>query len=96
MSQICEVCGGTGCQTVTTTIVAYGEKPRRESPARITCIWCNGTGHMSQEEVQEVQNYRDAWCRCEPDERRESFIWNYHSARYDTVCKNCHKFIAVG
>ena len=96
MSQICEVCGGTGVQTVKTTIVVYGEKPRHESPARISCVFCHGIGHMSPEEVCELNNYRAAWCRCEPNERRESFVWNHLSARYDTVCENCKKFLVIG
>ena len=57
MSTTCETCDGTGCQTVQTMIVRYGEKPRHESPARITCVWCNGTGRTITGQLCEMQDY---------------------------------------
>lgn len=96
MATICEACGGTGCQTVRTMIVAYGEEPRHESPTRISCIWCNGTGHTSTGQQRELRDYRDAWCKCDPEVRRAMPIWNHSTARYDTICDTCKRFLVIG
>lgn len=55
----CDVCKGTGTQTVMATVIKYGEAPKKEPPVKINCVWCNGSGQMSADELQELQEIRD-------------------------------------
>ena len=89
MSQQCTVCKGKKTQTITATIVEWDKPPVQEDPIAIPCIWCEGTGVMTQEEIDGHQRFVDGWCKCEKDERQPKFMWNSRSARYDTVCLNC-------
>lgn len=94
--RICTGCHGTGKMTITgAEITAGGMKTL--PPVQIDCVWCNGTGQLTNRQAKEQEDYTGLWCRCEghveteyvPDGQGQ--INTHH-----WVCTTCGKIVQIG
>jgi len=92
----CTECNGTGKSTITVSF--YGtDKPDDESI--MPCFYCDGTGKMTQEDADNLQAEKDAWCTC-PDPFKSSKYYadgehpELHKHHYR--CKACGKITQIG
>jgi hypothetical protein len=99
----CLVCKGTGKQTIQSSVLDFDydlkkwvEKP--EPPVKIKCVWCNGKGVMTTAQVEQITEYRDAWCKCKEkngvtffDDNERDDITKHHYR-----CKKCSKVTQIG
>lgn len=60
---ICTCCEGSGKQNLQVTTIAPGKEDVREGVS-IPCIWCKGTGTMSDGQHALWQYYQTIWCEC--------------------------------
>jgi len=78
--------------TVTAQVYTkYGIVP--QEPIEMNCIWCNGTGEMTDEQVKAQKAYEDAWCKCE-DSSGSSYYEQRHS--HGWICDDCGKVTQTG
>jgi hypothetical protein len=64
-----------------------------QEPVIMNCLWCNGTGTMTDEEAKLRQSINDAWCKCE-DSSGSSY---YEEGRsHGWTCNDCGKLTQVG
>lgn len=89
----CPTCEGKGKQTITARMLT--EKGwHDEPPVDITCITCNGNGEITQEQADELQAMKDAWCSC-GNPSGDVVPYDYGTCHgYD--CRDCGKIIQTG
>lgn len=89
----CHICNSTG----KTSIQAHEWTPEGmvALPAvEINCIWCEGTGQMTHEQVRRYIAYVNKWCRCgNPSEETAYFS---HAGYHGWVCCDCGKVVQEG
>ena len=64
-----------------------------QEPVVMNCIWCNGTGTMTDAEAKFRKEYMDAWCTCEdsPDS-----IYYEQGRSHGWICSCCGKITQTG
>lgn len=106
---ICKVCKGTGKQTCITrkaTItgakelsdggmeVNVSDSGQIEDEVEINCIWCDGTGQMTEQQARELEQYRNAWCRCK--NRSGQHPYRHTNGAHGWKCNDCGKITQTG
>ena len=89
----CIICNGIGKQSLT---VVEGET---ESTSMIDCIYCSGTGQLTEQELSDLKAEQDLWCSCgNPSD--EATYWedgeNPDCDKHCWTCNDCEKIIQVG
>ena len=90
---ICKVCKGTGKQHVRGRMLTpngWVEEP----PVDIDCIWCKGTGNMTEQQAQDLEDYRNAWCRCKNSSG--SHPYRHANGAHGWKCNDCGKITQTG
>jgi len=91
----CKVCKGTGKQTTTITTWGSDKVEKFES----NCVWCNGTGQMTEQQLGNYNYDKNMWCKCKdktdayyvPDGVCRCGIGKHHYH-----CNKCKKVTQVG
>jgi hypothetical protein len=65
-----------------------------QKPVIMDCIWCEGTGMLTEHQYQSRQNYTEAWCNCGNPSGETSFYRHGHSHGYN--CADCGKILQTG
>jgi hypothetical protein len=91
----CTVCKGTGKNKTTVTDVGVGTTEQFE----MDCIWCDGTGQMTQEQFEDHRFYTNMWCRCGNPSKDFTFYddgehQDIHKHHYR--CFDCSKVLQIG
>jgi hypothetical protein len=89
----CTVCNGTGKQTITAHEYRADGTFVKEPPVAIDCIWCDGSGKMTPEQGQTLQDYKDSWCRCAHSSG--SHYWEFDHS-HGWACNDCGKVTQYG
>lgn len=88
MATKCECCKGSGKQNLSVHEVT--STGTTNSTCKISCIWCKGTGMMTESQIMERRDYINAWCKCPRESRRPKFDG------HDTFCETCGLLLMAG
>lgn len=90
----CTPCGGSGKILIEAKLyTSRGMEP--QPPVEISCIWCNGTGKLTDEQQREIADYQAGWCTCgNPSKQVNSWRLTDGSHGYD--CADCGKLLQTG
>jgi hypothetical protein len=88
MQHECPKCHGEKEITITVT-----DPKGNVTTPRLTCIWCDGEGTVSDERLAMIKAEEDMWCTCE----KPSEDWDYHPDgepgakcyKHHYTCQNC-------
>jgi DnaJ-class molecular chaperone len=84
----CVVCQGNGKQHLTAH-----EAGKPDCHMDIKCVWCNGTGEMTQAQFEKKKRIDNAWCKCkEPGDPIFYDQGGYHGYN----CSICGKLLQTG
>jgi len=95
---ICTACQGGGVQHLT---VREDGKPERVTD--IPCVWCHGSGEVTQEVLEELKTYKTMWCQCGnpsgdfnfyDDGQHSGCPYRIHKHHYH--CADCLKITQIG
>lgn len=93
----CPTCQGTKKQTLRVTEIAARSLTKKE-PVEINCVICRGTGEVTQETVQALEDAKEMWCECKgnqgahyiPDGRSKQV------RKHHWRCNKCGKVTQIG
>ena len=94
MTKTCTVCEGRGKQT--TTVTVHGEKG--ESSFEMDCLWCKGTGQMTEVQEAEHREFCEMWCECEEPGDPRYYDDGEHPAmhKHHWRCRECEGVTQIG
>jgi hypothetical protein len=91
----CLKCKGT--KTLDIKITTYG-KPGMEVKT-IKCVYCDGTGKMTDKQIAQFKAEQEMWCRCSnPSGERIFYDDGEHPqcSKHCWACADCNKIVQVG
>ena len=65
----------------------------------IKCVFCDGTGDLSKEEIQDIKDEEDEWCTCgNPSDGVDFYDDGQHPNlhKHHYRCKDCNKIVQIG
>lgn len=108
-NMICRVCNGTGNQTLTeldapvtgvsqnkdgSLEVHLDETQKSGRTWEIPCVWCNGKGTMTKDQLDLWVWNQTAWCECE--HRSGIHYYRHKNGAHGWKCNDCNKLVQTG
>ena len=91
----CLVCHGSKINTCTITKFGTDEV----KTMKMDCIWCDGTGEMTNEDKESYEYQLNMWCKCgNPSKGSEYYDDGEHHeiTKHHYRCKDCGKVLQIG
>lgn len=96
----CTVCKGSGTQHLT----VRGDTPSGKTEHRdIPCVWCDGTGEISEQVRKNIEIERNMWCNCHSGVAGGLFYPDcghpdcpYGIKKHHYHCPDCGKVTQIG
>ena len=91
----CPTCNGTGKQIL--RCVDYQTKV--EELTEITCVACNGDGEITDEQLAEIEWYKNMWCKCDSvlgSDFYDNDECDCGVSKHHYHCLNCGKVTQIG
>jgi hypothetical protein len=77
---------------ITVTVMLYTDKGLiPQKPIIMSCIWCEGTGNLTEIQIETKNHYDNAWCNCNNPSKQSDYYKHEHS--YGYTCSNCGKIL---
>jgi RecJ-like exonuclease len=104
MDQICTHCQGKGKMLFKITAMDPNDHSKVASvkTSEINCVYCRGTGHMTEQQIASEKYQREMWCTCGQYEESPS-DWIYFKdgqhhilQKHHYRCPGCEKVKQVG
>ena len=86
----CTCCKGSGIQKCTVHEFGSG---KQDETFEFDCIWCGGSGKMTQEQAEEHERAKNIWCKCK---NRSGYYFKQRRGTVDTLCADCDKALVIG
>jgi hypothetical protein len=90
---ICRVCKGGGKQHVQFTEVG-SDRTAKKGVLDVDCIWCAGTGEMTDEQSESLIRFDEAWCKCKKSSG--STYYRHDNGAHGWQCNDCDKITQTG
>lgn len=98
----CGVCEGSKKQTLRGEEITT--EGRKKIETAIDCVWCHGSGEMTEIQLEGLQQYKDLWCKCgnpsgEGGQRGSYFVGDGDHPKlykHHWRCADCDKVLQIG
>ena len=82
---------------ITITMEEWG-KPETKTETIMNCLDCDGSGEVSQEDLDDIEYEKNMWCKCDGDTPTKFYDDGVHPeiSKHHWRCKPCGKVKQIG